>query len=208
MKKTIVTSTLFATLLSLSPAFADDQAKAQEAKKPAAAKTEKKEKAHPPKKVKAPAEKKEQKKAPEKPAKKCLDTEIQRLEISLNNIGKAVDQRMQQQSQKLAQSQEALKKANAESEALRKRLATAELNTKNMTAEFNAFKASVEKQRQATMAAIEKHQQAAKTQSQELAGLKKQNAHLEAHCKAACDRLKGIVDNLQKVEKELTGAKK
>ena len=65
-----------------------------------------------------------------------------------------------------------------------------------------------EKQRQATMTSLTKIQNASKHAAKENAELKKRNQQLEAQCKAACERLKAIADKLEKVERELAGAKK
>ena len=207
MKRTLTTPTIIAAAaLVLAPvASADHHEKGE--KKPA------KQQAQPTSKKEAKKEHKHPaKKAPEAKAhaekKKCLDTEIQRLESALSNVGKAVDQRMGEQANKLAASQAELKKTKAECDALKKQLAAAQQNAKNVATEFQTFKASNEKQRQATMATLAKAHNSSKHAAKEIAELKKKNQHLEAHCKAACERLKAIVANLEKVEKDLSGAKK
>ena len=177
MKTKIVTSALFAAAIALTPAYATDKNK---------------HKAKP---------------APAKHDKNCLDTEIQRLENALDNVGKAVHSQMKSQADKLAAAEANLKKAKAECADLHKRVAAAEAAAKNITTEFNAFKASNEKQRQSTMASLTKIQESSKHAAKENAELKKKNQELEAKCKAACERLKAINDALEKAHKQHSSSK-
>ena len=115
---------------------------------------------------------------------------------------------MAEQGAKLKASETALTKVKAENEDLKKRLAAAETANKNVTKEFQTFKTSNEKQRQATMATLAGFRTSSKKHENEILALKKKNLEVEADCKEACDRLKAIADDLEKVESNLSGMKK
>ena len=153
---------------------------------------------------------KKQKPAPAKAEKKkdCLDTEIKRVETALQNIGRAIGNEFDQLDRKLTESEIAREKAESESKEAHKRRANAEAVAANLKAEFNAYKASSEKQRAALIARLEKAEESSKGESKIIADLKRKNAQLEKECAAVCARLKAIADQLEGVEKKLPGTKK
>lgn len=152
-------------------------------------------------------EKSKSRPAAEKVGEICLDGEIERLESALDRLGRALGSRVEDQSQQLAAAKAELKESEAKRAELHRRVSAAEVAAKNITTEFNSFKASNEKQRQATMASLAKIQQASQQAAEENARLRKRNQELEAGFAAASSRLKALAEKLEQAEKKLAGAR-
>ena len=178
MKRTVLTTITVATLLCLNPILASDRTK-----------------------PKTPAKKQ----SAETP---CLDREIDRLEATLQSLAKGISESFDQQQLKLEESEVALEKSKAECATLRKNLAASQAHAQNLETEFNAFKASAEKQRQALIHRMEKLQQATRAENKAIADLKQKNAKLDKAYKDACAKLAAIVDQLEQANDNVSKRKR